>query len=528
MPLFAQRLFFAALGLTLAFRFWLAAVFPMTGDEAYFYWWGKFPDWGFYDHPPMIGWWLAALIAVSESEWWLRLPQILQPALLALAVRWAWPRLWPAQAERRDWVALLVLLVPVNVWNVLITTDTALVYCAVLSGLAWLRAARDDDWRWYLVAGLLLAGAVLSKYFVALLGFAYLVDVLLRRTRGAWRGLFIVCAACVPALALMAWWNAQWCWSNYMFNFVNRHGAIAGPNWKTPLLYAATLAYVLTPPILWLLFRRRPAGAAFADDRTLAVLALVPLALFALLSPVRTIGLHWILSFVPFALLLAVRRLSFSALPKLGLFFLGFAALHILAAIVISRLPLETWRDFRFYPSLVLAFESRALVERATGAVAGEALLVSYSYSNAATLGYNLRRYVPVLGLASSHARHDDILTDWRIHDGRDIVVLRKRAPKPDEYSGWFRHVVTEDFAHRGARYWVVRGTGFDYAAYRDSVLREVKRRYYAIPPWLPQSACYFCDRYFPGEPCRRRAAPRRHAPPRGGQRGGFPSVGGQ
>ena len=32
----------------------------MTADEAYFIWWGWLPDWGFYDHPPMIGWWLAA------------------------------------------------------------------------------------------------------------------------------------------------------------------------------------------------------------------------------------------------------------------------------------------------------------------------------------------------------------------------------------------------------------------------------------------------------------------------------------
>ena len=502
MTLSAQRLFFVACGLALAFRLWLAVAFPMSGDEAYFYWWGQYPDWGFYDHPPMIGWWLAALLAFSESEWWLRLPQLVQPVLLALAVRWAWPRLWPAQAERRDWIALLVLLAPVNVWNVFVTTDTALVYFAVLSGLAWLRAARDDAWRWYLVAGVLLAGAALSKYFVALLGFAYLIDVLLRRTRGAWRGLVIAYAACVPALALMAWWNAEWCWSNYMFNFVNRHEANPGLRWQTPLLYVGMLAYVLTPPVLWAMFHRRPASVDFcATDRTLAVLALVPLALFALLSPAKTIGLHWVLSFAPFALLLAVRRSSAGALPKLAAFFLGFAALHIAAASVVARLPLETWQAQRLYPGMLLTFDARALAERAAP---GNALLVSDGYSNAATLGYQLRRYVPVLGLASSHARHDDILTDWRLHDGRDIVVLRKTPPRENEYAAWFRSVTTEDVEHRGARFWVVRGTGFDYAAYRNDVLAAAKRRYYAIPPWLPQTACYFCDRYFPEERCIR------------------------
>ena len=35
------------LGLTLLFRFWLGSALPMTGDEAYFIWWGWQPDWGF-------------------------------------------------------------------------------------------------------------------------------------------------------------------------------------------------------------------------------------------------------------------------------------------------------------------------------------------------------------------------------------------------------------------------------------------------------------------------------------------------
>lgn len=503
MATFAGRLFLAGAGLTLAFRFWLALAFPISGDEAYFIWWGRFPDWGFYDHPPLIGWWLAALLAVGDAEWWLRLPQIVQPLLLALAVRWAWPRLWPHQRDRRDWVALLVLLAPVNVWNVFVTTDTALVYCAVLSGLAWLRATQDDSPRWYLVAGLLLAGAVLAKYFAALLGFAFLVDVLLRRTRGAWRGLLIAYACCVPALLLMAWWNSGHCWTNYLFNFVNRHDrGNTGLNLTTPLLYPAMLLYILTPPVMWAVFRRPLPGTDDASDRSLLVLAAVPLLLFALLSLAKTIGLHWVLSFVPFALLLAARRLTPRGLQKLAVFFLAFAALHLALAVTAARLPLETWRTLGFYPGLVLTFESRALAERA---VPGETLLASDGYSNAVTLGYNLRRYVPVLGPGSGKARHDDILTDWRAHDGRDITVLRKTAPEPGEYDRWFRGgMMIESFEHRGARFWVVRGRDFDYPRYRDTVLAELRRRYYAVPDWLPLAGCYFCERYFGKEPCRR------------------------
>ncbi|MBL8480059.1 MAG: glycosyltransferase family 39 protein [Sterolibacteriaceae bacterium] len=502
------RLFAALLVLTLAFRSWLAAAFPITGDEAYFIWWGWRPDWGFYDHPPMIGWWLAALSTVSEAEWWLRLPVILQPALLALAVYWALPNLLSGVGEqRRLWAATLVLLAPVNVWNVFITTDTPLVYFSVFSGLAWIRAARDDSRRWYLAAGLLLAGAVLSKYFAAILGFAYLVDALRRRKRGALAGVAIAYGCTLPALVLMAWWNSANCWPNFMFNFVNRHGD-AGWSLKTPVLYAVTLVYVMGPPVLWLAWKNRRSASADFSATTLpppglGTLAWLPFLLFAVLAAVKQIGLHWLLSFVPFTLIWLTLRLQPSTLQKLGLFFAGFATLHIAAILVASRVPLEAWQKTRLYDGIVLSFEHRA-IGRELETDRKDRVLAMDGYSNAVTLGYNLRQYVAVFGEASSHARHDDLLTDFRTLDGHNFLILRKSEPGPDDYRRYFRSVGVDSFEVRGARFWRVKGEGFDYAAYRDGVLAGVRQKYYAIPAWLPQTACYMCDRYFSGEACRR------------------------
>src|SRR3990172_12562318 len=77
------RLFLA---LILAFKLWLAAVFPYPGDEAYFTLWGAEPDLGFYAPPPMIGWLLALLLHLSWSEWVLRLPVVLLPLAIAAGV----------------------------------------------------------------------------------------------------------------------------------------------------------------------------------------------------------------------------------------------------------------------------------------------------------------------------------------------------------------------------------------------------------------------------------------------------------
>jgi hypothetical protein len=500
----SRRLFLWLLLPLLGFRLWFAAVLPITGDEAYFYWWGKIPDWGFYDHPPMIGWWLALQLQFGEPIWWLRLTSVLQPFVLAGAVVFMLPRIWPdADPERRWWAALFVLLAPASVWNVLITTDIPLVYFSVFSGLAWLRArseaACDSHYGWYLLAGLFLAGAVLSKYFVAFLGFAFLADALWHPTRRKLSGLAIAYACVVPALALMAWWNANHCWPNFMFNFVNRHGG-AGLSWQTPLLYMVTMAYLLTPPLAWRLVRL----PGTADrGQSLVLLCFVPLALFALLSLVKTIGLHWVLSFLPFAFMLLALKLERPALVRVGRFMLGFAVLHAVLLLAVSQFPLETWRKAKPYSSAVLTFEGEEIARRLKP-YEKDYVFASSAYSDAVTLGFNSKHYFLVFGEASSHARHDDILTDFRVLDQRNILILRKRAPQPGEYAAFFREVHEETFELRGATFHMVLGQGFNYPRYREKVLSVVRHKYYAIPGWLPQASCYFGQRYFPEDMCCR------------------------
>jgi hypothetical protein len=454
----------------------------------------------------MIAWWLALQLHVSDREWWLRLPSVLQPMLFAIAVWWVLPRVWPdVDRERALWAALLVALAPLNVWNVLITTDTPLIYFSVLSGLAWLMAARKDDPRWYFLSGLLLACAVLSKYFAFLLGFAYLVDVALRRNRRAWAGLAIAYACTVPASVLMAWWNAGHCWVNVMFNFFTRTED-AGLSWQMPLLYAATLVYALTPPVLFRL-PARGVDAMASDTRTASLLALVPLSLFAALALVKRIGLHWVLAFVVFAFLPLTRRLPIVQLRQLGVFFIAFAALHMAAFIVISRLPLETWNWSKHYAGIVLTVDTRAILEKLKP-YEGKYVFSSDDYSISSTLGYAEQRAghsrFIVFGKGSHHGRQDDIDTDFRTLDGRDILILTKTASASDTYRPYFLDVETQSFEWRGAHFWIILGHGFQYPTYRDTVLARIRQRFYALPVWLPQTGCFLCDRYFPGTRCAR------------------------
>ena len=481
-----RQWFWSALAATLVFRFWLGAALPLTGDEAYFVLWGRYPALGYYDHPPMVGWVLAPLLAVSQAEWVVRLPAILLPAALALLVRHALAAGFARDADTADLAGLAVLLVPMHVWNVLVTTDTPLAFFALASLLAFARQR-------FLLAGALLGLAFLAKYFAVLLGLGYLAWALAARRPGAF-GLALLGAA--PAGLLNLYWNWQTCWCNVMFNAINRHEG-AGPGWATPALYAASLAY-LAAPLLWFAWKGRAqlrAGLARPEVGVTLAAWLVPLAVFALLSPVTRIGLHWLLAFVPAIVLSLALALERRALLLTVRWFAALALVHAAAFVALAAAPLETWKDTRLYRELVLLADPQSVLEP-LGPLLARYRLSAESYSVAALLSYHTRRRVPVFGAGSLHARQDDILTDWRRYQGRDLLVLRRAPPDLEHYRPYFREVEARAVHARGTLHYAVLGRGFDYAAYRERVLAAVRGRWYRIPPWLPVGGCYFLERY--------------------------------
>ncbi len=514
----AQRWFLVALGVTLAFRLWLAAWLPLTGDEAYFAYWGLVPAAGFYDHPPMVGWMLAGLLAVSDAEWWVRLPQVLLPGAIAFGIaRLAQPATGTAVAYL---AATAYLVAPVQVVNVAVTTDTPLLAFSFLSVAAFVIAVRRDSLAWAALAGLMLGGAILSKFFAAPLAFAYFAYVL---ATPSWRrrssALAVIVLASLPAALYLAWWNYAHCWANVMFNLYIRHGD-AGLGWGKPLKFAAFLLYATSPLLVWHLVRRAGAVRASLDDpaaRLAWFAALVPFALFGALSLVKNVGLHWLFAFVPALFLAAAFVLDAAKLRANVVFLAVVSALHAALAATLAVLPLESFAKLRQYDGIVMTFAPEALLDELRGYEREGFVLMADGYSPAVTLAWGARGagfraalpgtgvpsdYVGVFGAASPRARQDDILTDFRRLDGRDILIVRKTRADDAQYRPYFESVEFRDLTVRGATFHLVVGRGFRYAAYRDGVLVEVRDRFYRIPAYLRQGACWLCERYFGAAAC--------------------------
>lgn len=493
----ATRTFYITLVLTTLVKLALAHFMPITGDEAYFIEWGRHPDYGFYDHPPMVGWFLTAFLTVSDAALWLRLPSILVTAFIG----WAIYRIVKhIDAQLAALCAVLYLIAPLNLLGVLITTDTPLILFSFLSAWCFYLAQRNDGLHWYALAGLMLGAAFFSKFFAGLLGLAYFVYLVLFVRRGLrpYLGLLLVVAGTLPFIGLNLWWNYQHCWNNYLFNLQNR---TAGGELSllTVLGYLALLLYALTPPIGYYLFKQRrllrqilrqPGAGVF-----LGVL-LIPLALFALLSLRATIGLHWILSFYPFLFIAIAALLSKTQLQRSMTFMLPFTALHLLVVIVL----LAAWPALAKFSekdyTRIAAVMNPAPVAEALAPYRDDYLLATDSYSFSAVLAQAAKQRVIVFGKGSRHGRQDDLLTDFRALDRKNLLLI-SRADDLARHAEFFQRFDMKQLKIDGTTYYVATAEGLDYARYHDKILRAVRDSYYRIPEFLPVGACYLQERYF-------------------------------
>jgi hypothetical protein len=494
-PVSLSRWLLGAGLLSLLLRFWIAVTFPVTGDEAFFYWWGVYPDWGYSDHPPMVGWLIALMRAtLGDSLWSIRLPIVLLPLALGAALWWA---LKPVDKVRAAWAVLFFWLAPLNWLNTLITTDTPLIFWSALSVAALMRAERREQldraaWGLYALSGLFLGCAFLSKYFSVVLGFSYLVYfVLYRRERLAGFALLVLCALPGPAINIA--YNMSHGWSNIMFNVYNRNEDAAF-EWRKPLTYIGMMVYLVTPVAVWMAVRyRQSLLAAARSQRLLACLVVVPLLFFALLSAKKVIGLHWVLSFYPFGFAFLAFALPADRLKACAKGLAVFAGLHVLVVAGLYMTTLDTWRSSKLYPQIIRSYKTAEMLKQVT---APGVVLMGEAYTPASIFGFERRQYMPVFGVGKFHARQDDMLVDFSLYQGKTIRVILADKPRLAEFEPYFASVRVLSFEQDGVPFYAVEGTGFNYPAYREGVLGTVFKRYFNIPAWLPMTGCPFCERY--------------------------------
>ena len=158
---------FPLLAATFALKLLLAAFVPLSGDEAYFLIWGQRPDFGFYDHPPMVGWLLWLMLRVSDAEWVLRLPVVLFTSFIGYGL-YRLLRDW--DEEKAALIALIYLLSPMNWLGFIITTDAGLIFFSFITVWLLVRGLQSGKTKHFVWAGVAFGLACLAKQRGEILG----------------------------------------------------------------------------------------------------------------------------------------------------------------------------------------------------------------------------------------------------------------------------------------------------------------------------------------------------------------------
>ncbi len=301
-----------------------AAFIPLSEDEAYYRLWAEHLQLGYYDHPPMIAWWVRAGMAIAgDDPLGVRLLPVLSSGLVSLVVFDIAAQLGanePVATRAAVWFNATLL---VGAGGALAVPDGPNMLFWSLSLDALARAERPQGSRaWWIGAGVAAGLATLSKYSALFLApgiFLWLV----MKPKG-WRTLLTPWpwAAAVVAAALFELnlaWNAQHHWVTFAKQFGRAvPGGFAPQNlgW-----FLAGQLILITPSIAWFAARggaaalRRKPAAALPVDLSLPLATSLPFLAYLVLHSLHDrVEAHWPAPLYPaIALIAAAAAESFGA-----------------------------------------------------------------------------------------------------------------------------------------------------------------------------------------------------------------------
>jgi 4-amino-4-deoxy-L-arabinose transferase-like glycosyltransferase len=344
-----------------AFRLLAASQTGLLPDEAYYWLWSRSPQAGYYDHPPMIAWWIWFSSAVfGQSAFAIRLLPVLSAAADTL-LTYAVARETGLDRRLSAMAGLLLNATVMFGLNAAVATpDAPAITFWLLALWALARLRRTGTLSLWLLVGLFAGLGCVSKYTNFFLGpgicLCIAVDRDFRaRCSVAWiaAGLLVAAATFAPVFL----WNMHNDWVSFIKQF-GRIGAVGAKGWYLPEFVATQFA-LINPLIAGLatlgLIRMLPAAKHALRRPVLFLMSTsVPLAAYMMLHSLhdRVQG-NWLLPAYPTLAILAALALKQSSnqgviLTRLALLFGIGATLAVnlyMASPLAGTLPLRSPAD---------------------------------------------------------------------------------------------------------------------------------------------------------------------------------------
>lgn len=307
-----------------------SATLELHADEAYYWLYSRFLDWGYFDHPPMVALFIRFGDSIMHNELGLRLLTI-TVSTWSLWILWIISRDYGANAKL--FAIVIAGMFMCNMYGFTTTPDAPLFFFAVVFYYFYRKYLEKDSWTLALILGLTVACLLYSKYHaILLIGFTILANIKILKRPSFWFIAILAGVLFIPHIL----WQVNHNFPSLNYHLSERSADVYHPEFT--YLYPLGQLLMAGPLIGWYLFYRGfTARVTDAFTRCLMVNS-IGTPLFFLVSSFRgEVQPQW--TYIAFAPLILLIVISFAQKPVLPKWFYPMAYANV-AAILFIRISL--------------------------------------------------------------------------------------------------------------------------------------------------------------------------------------------
>lgn len=298
----ATRIFFISLIGAVILRGIFNSVMPLSGEEAYYWMWSRYPDLCYFDHPPLIAWMIRIATALlGHSVFAVRASALLSNTLTTVIIFLCTRRITGDRVVAAWAGGLFLVAIFFAAMATLAIPDSYLFLFWSLTLWLTIETTRGERPFLWIAVGASLGLCMLAKFHAVLLALSILSYLLIsgqqrKHFRSGWLYLGMMVAALVTLPILI--WNVREGWPTFTFQLSSRqHFILGNPIYLVEMLTVpfAFIGIILFPlsvgGAIWGLregLRGKKDGLLF-----LSIASILPYSFFLLLSPFIKIDPQW-------------------------------------------------------------------------------------------------------------------------------------------------------------------------------------------------------------------------------------------
>lgn len=307
-----------------------SATLELHADEAYYWLYSRFLDWGYFDHPPMVALFIRFGDSIMHNELGLRLLTI---TVSTGSIYILWLILKEYNANAKLFVIVIACMFMCHMYGFTTTPDAPLFFFAVVFYYFYRKYLIEDSWLLGVILGAVVACLLYSKYHaILLIGFTVLSNIKLLRRGSFWLAVMLAGVLYIPHIL----WQMHHDFPSLNYHLSERSADVYHAEFT--YLYPLGQLLMAGPLIGWFLFYKGfTTKITDAFIRCLMVNSIGTPIFFLITSFRGEVQPQW--TYIAFAPLILLIVINFAQKPIIPKWFYPVAYINI-AIIVAIRLTL--------------------------------------------------------------------------------------------------------------------------------------------------------------------------------------------